>query len=136
MVGYLWKEINTEKNIPYAVTLLKSIEDPNAMFMLGEIYKGNIEYEKAFDCYLMAAERNHVYAQYDTALAYVTGQGTKRDIREAKKWLRSAASLGHSEARKKLERNGIDRVHIDHCFAFLMVTIFGISWLFIGTNII
>ena len=65
-----------------------------------------MEYEKAFEYYLKGAEGNHVYAQYSVALAFATGQGIKRDMQEAKKWLRSAASLGHGEARHKLEELG------------------------------
>ena len=102
----LWKGNGVEKDLSRAVTLLRRVDDPNAMYLLSEIYKENIEYSKAVDCLLHAAERNHVYAQYDLAIAYATGQGTKRDIQEAKKWLRSAASLGHNEARRKLEEVG------------------------------
>lgn len=102
----LWKGNGVEKNLSRAVTLLKSVDDPNAMYLLSEIYKENIEYSKAVDCLIHAAGRNHVYAQYDLAIAYATGQGTKRDIQEAKKWLRSAASLGHNEARRKLGELG------------------------------
>lgn len=106
MAEYLWKGIGIERNISRSLSLLKSVDDPNAMFMLSEIYKENIEYDKAVDCLILAAEKNHVYAQYDLAIAYATGQGTKRNIQEAKKWLHSAALLGHSEARKKLEELG------------------------------
>lgn len=106
LATYLWKGINTEKNPSMAVSILKNIDDPNAMFMLGDIFRENYEYSKAFEYYLMAAQRNHVYAQYNVAVACATGQGTKRNISEAKKWLRSAASLGHSDARKKLEELG------------------------------
>lgn len=95
-----------EKNTARAVTLLKAVDDPSALFMLGDIYKANNEYVKAIDCYRQAAEQGHVYAQYSTAIAYATGQGTKRDIQTAKKWLKSAASLGHGEARRKLEELG------------------------------
>lgn len=95
-----------EKNVTQAVVLLKTVDDPNALFMLGDIYRTNFEYTKALDYYRQAAERGHVYAQYSTAIAYAIGQGTKRDIQTAKKWLRSAASLGHSDARQKLEELG------------------------------
>ena len=103
---HLWKGTDIEKDIPHAVAILKRLNDSNAFFMLGEIFRENTEYEKAFEYYLKGAEGNHVYAQYSVALAFATGQGIKRDMQEAKKWLRSAASLGHGEARHKLEELG------------------------------
>lgn len=103
---HLWKGIEVDKNLPRAVVILKRLEDSNAFFMLGEIFRENAEYEKAFQYYQKSAESNHVYAQFAVALAFATGQGVKRDIQEAKKWLRSAASLGHDEARHKLEELG------------------------------
>lgn len=103
---HLWKGTDIEKDIPHAVAILKRLNDSNAFFMLGEIFRENTEYEKAFEYYLKGAEGNHVYAQYSVALAFATGQGIKRDMQEAKRWLRSAASLGHGEARHKLEELG------------------------------
>lgn len=74
--------------------------------MLGEIFRENAEYEKAFNYYLKGAKSNHVYAQFSVALAFATGQGVKRDMQEAKRWLKSAASLGHGEAQHKLKELG------------------------------
>ena len=62
--------------------------------------------EKAFNYYLKGAKSNHVYAQFSVALAFATGQGVKRDMQEAKRWLKSAASLGHGEAQHKLKELG------------------------------
>ena len=106
LAEYLWKGINIERNVSRAVSILRQVDDHHALFMLGEIFRENSEYDKAFEYYRQAAENNNVYARYAVALAYATGQGTKRNIQEAKKWLRSAASLGHSDARKKLEELG------------------------------
>ena len=103
LAEHLWKGISIDKDLQRAVAVLKKLNDSNAYYMLGEIFRENAEYEKAFEYYSKGAENNHVYAQYAVALAYATGQGTKRDMREAKKWLHASASLGHSEARKKLE---------------------------------
>ena len=69
-------------------------------------YKELNEYEKAFNYYLKGAKSNHVYAQFSVALAFATGQGVKRDMQEAKRWLKSAASLGHGEAQHKLKELG------------------------------
>ena len=106
LAQFLWKGTDINKDIPRAVSILKGLNDSNAFFMLGEIFHENTEYENAFNYYLKAAENNQVYAQFAVAVAFATGQGVKRDIQEAKKWLRSAASLGHGEARRKLEELG------------------------------
>lgn len=102
----LWKADGTEKDLPRAISLLKRFGDENALYMLGEIYREEIDYTGAFEYYMKAAERNHVYAQHAVAIAYATGQGIKRDMQEAKRWLKSAAALGHGDARKKLEELG------------------------------
>ncbi len=104
--GYLSKGVFVEKDLPRAISLLKRTDDSNALYLLSGIYRENYEHSNAFKYALAAAEKNHVYAQYDTALAYAIGQGTRRDIAEAKKWLRAAALLGHEGARKKLEELG------------------------------
>lgn len=103
---HLWKGINIEKDLSHAVAILKQQNDSNAYYMLGEIYCENAEYENAFEYYLKGAENDHVYAQYSVALAYATGRGVKRDMQKALGWLRSAASLGHGDARKKLKELG------------------------------
>ena len=102
----LWKGRDVDKDVQRAASILKKLDDPEACFMLGELYRENTEYERAFEAYLLAAEKGHVYAQYSTAIALATGQGAKRDMSEAKKWLKSAASLGHDDARRKLAQLG------------------------------
>jgi tetratricopeptide (TPR) repeat protein len=106
LANRLWKGLDIEKDPRRAVSILKELDDPNALFTLGEIYRGNTEYDKAFNRYLEAANEGHVYAQYAVAMALATGQGVRRDMQNAKKWLRSAASLGHDDARRKLEDLG------------------------------
>lgn len=94
------------KDIVRAASVLKKVNDPNAFFMLGNIYQENGEKETAFSHYYKAASENHVQAQYVVALSYATGQGVRRNYEEAKKWLRAAARQGHSEAKQKLEALG------------------------------
>ena len=103
---YLWKGINTEQDIAKAISVLEKVNHSNAYFMLGEIYHENNSDDKAVCCYLKAALQDNVYAQYMLALDYALGRGTSRNMDEAKKWLRSAAKMGHSEARKKMEELG------------------------------
>lgn len=103
---YLWKGIHTEKDVSRAVRILKRLDDGNAYYMLGEIFRDNGEYEKAFEFYVKGAESGHVYAQYAAAVACATGQGVKRDMQKALAWLKAAALSGHGDARKKLEELG------------------------------
>ena len=103
---HLWKGTDVAKNLLHAIAILETVNDCNAYYLLGNIYNENKEYDKAFLYYLKASEDNHVYAQFETALAYATGQGVTRDIEEAKRWLKTAAKLGHGEARQKLEELG------------------------------
>lgn len=102
----LWKGNGINKDTRRAISLLKMVNNEIALYMLGEIYREEIDYSGAFECYMRAAERHHVYAQYAVAIAYATGQGIKRDMQEAKRWLKFAAALGHGDARKKLEELG------------------------------
>lgn len=106
LAEYLWKGTHGEKDPSHAVTILKQLKDNGAYYMLGEIFRENAEYEKAFEFYLKGAESDHVYAQYEVAVAYATGRGTKRDMQKALAWLKAAALSGHGDARKKLEELG------------------------------
>lgn len=45
-----------------------------------------------------AAEKDHVQAQYQLALAYYTGAGVKKDETESIRWLEKAAAKSHKEA--------------------------------------
>lgn len=96
----------TEKDLPRAKKILRSIADPNAAYELAEILHQEGEYKQAAEQYVHAAEMGHVYAQYAAALAYATGSGVPKNLNEGKKWLRSAAAQGHAEAKKKLAELG------------------------------
>ena len=45
-----------------------------------------------------AAEKEHVHAEYQLALAYHTGDGVKKDEDECIRWLEKAAAKSHKEA--------------------------------------
>lgn len=45
-----------------------------------------------------AAEKEHVHAEYQLALAYHTGEGVKKDEDECIRWLEKAAAKSHKEA--------------------------------------
>ncbi|MEW6159411.1 MAG: SEL1-like repeat protein [Verrucomicrobiota bacterium] len=48
------------------------------------------------------AEAGASYAQFDLALRYLSGDGVPKNKETALKWLRTAATNGHSQAIKKL----------------------------------
>lgn len=48
------------------------------------------EYEEAFKFFMIAAEKEHIDAQYKVANAYDRGNGVKRSQREAEKWYKLA----------------------------------------------
>lgn len=90
-----------------AVALLTKLRTSSqAQFMLGEIYSKNQMYQEAFSAYKVSAELENVHGQYAVALCYATGKGVARNMESAKKWLKSAARLGHGEARQKLKELG------------------------------
>jgi len=51
---------------------------------------------------LPVAKSGNPQSQYELALMYETGDGTKKDSKQAVKWLMKAAEQGHAESRFKL----------------------------------
>ena len=80
-----------------------------AMYNLGRYYADE-EYpdrEKAFEWFLKSAEKSCVEGEYAVAMCYFQGDGVERNLKEAFKWLKLAAShhnpkalytLGYSES--------------------------------------
>lgn len=56
------------------------------------------KYKEAMEWYLMAAEQNHVTAQYNVGLLHEHGLGAEKNYTEAMKWYLEAAKNGHREA--------------------------------------
>lgn len=52
----------------------------------------------AAEYFRIAAEKEHIQAQYQLALAYYTGAGVKKDETESIRWLEKAAAKSHKEA--------------------------------------
>lgn len=50
------------------------------------------------------ATHDDVEAAYELGLAYVTGDGVKKDQDEAKKWLQLSAGQGHEPSKQLLDR--------------------------------
>lgn len=54
--------------------------------------------KEAAEYFRKAAEKEHIQAQYQLALAYYTGAGVKKDEAESIRWLEKAAAKSHKEA--------------------------------------
>ena len=71
----------------------------NALNNIGALYQ-NIynDLEKAFEYFVMAAEKNISIAQSNIGKMYFNGLGVDEDLEEAKKWLSKAAENGAADA--------------------------------------
>jgi len=58
----------------------------------------NKDYQTAFREWKAAAERGQAEAQFDLALLYAQGYGTRRDLTVAVQWYRKAAEQGNAQA--------------------------------------
>ena len=57
------------------------------------------DFEKAFTCFLKAAEKGDLDAEYRVGRCYKNGIGVVRNVTEAINWFQKAAGRGHVEAR-------------------------------------
>lgn len=69
---------------------------------LARTYSGEGNEEKAFECYMKAAELGYTDAFYNVANAYLNGYGVERDFNKAFEWFRKAADSGDPYAKLKL----------------------------------
>jgi TPR repeat protein len=53
----------------------------------------------AFNCYLKAAEQDHMLAQFNLGSMFLLGQEVQKNDFEAEKWLTKAAMQGHEQAK-------------------------------------
>ncbi|MCI9023955.1 MAG: sel1 repeat family protein [Dorea sp.] len=60
--------------------------------------------KEAVGYFRKAAEKDHIHAQYQLALAYYTGAGVKKDEDESIRWLEKAAAKSHKEAGELLAK--------------------------------
>ncbi|WP_277873149.1 tetratricopeptide repeat protein [Klebsiella pneumoniae] len=77
-----------------------------AQYNLGVMYAHGYgesqNYEKAFDCYRMAAEKGFPEAQGNLGVLYTKGSGVIRDYGKAIAWLNKAANSGLVTAQTNL----------------------------------
>ncbi|MCM1109292.1 MAG: hypothetical protein NC388_09660 [Clostridium sp.] len=86
----LYEEISEEKN------------DGASYIDLAQTYSREGNEEKAFECYMKAAELGYTPAYYNVANAYLNGEGVERDFDKAFEWFRKAADSGDTYAKLKL----------------------------------
>ena len=77
-------------------------KDGASFYDLGRMYSREVSEEKAFECYMKAAELGYTSAYYAIATAYLNGEGTERDFYKAFEWFRKAADSGDTSAKLKL----------------------------------
>ncbi|MCM1502841.1 MAG: sel1 repeat family protein [Bacteroidales bacterium] len=89
-----------------AVRLYEGISDEKkdgaSYYDLGRMYSREVSEEKAFECYMKAAEMGYTAAYYNVAVAYLNGEGVERDLDKAFEWFRKAADSGDTYAKLKL----------------------------------
>ncbi len=67
------------------------------------------DYDKAFSFFEAAAGLEHTEAQFKVGWCYLYGEGVKKNVSEARKWLTMASDDGHEDAlRCLLEISGED----------------------------
>jgi len=86
----LYEEISGEK------------KDGASYYDLGQMYSREVSEEKAFECYMKAAEMGYTPAYYAVATAYLDGEGVEKDFDKAFEWFRKAADSGDAYAKLKL----------------------------------
>lgn len=86
----LYEEISTEK------------KDGASYVDLAQTYNSEGNEEKAFQCYVKAAEMGYTDAYYNVANAYLNGDGVEKDYDKAFEWFQKAVGSGDIYAKLKL----------------------------------
>lgn len=81
---------------------LSSAGYTEAQFYLGNAYRDDEQYERAYTQYSLAAKKLHPGAGYYVALAKENGIGTKKDLRGALELFKKSATNGYVPAMYKL----------------------------------
>ena len=73
-----------------------------AQFYLGNAYKDDQKYDRAFGQYSLAAKKLHPGACYYTAIGYETGLGTRKNLKSALTLFKKASAKGYKPAMLKM----------------------------------
>lgn len=94
-----------------AVALLDALAPQEDMYVLnfiGSAYQWGdgvqVDRKKAFDYYIISAEKGNPETQYKVGSMYLQGQGVERNREEARVWLEKSAAQGFADAVSLLER--------------------------------
>ena len=86
--------------------------DAQAQYNLGVSYTTGLgvtkDYAQAANWYRKAAEQGNAAAQVSLGYGYQYGQGVKQDDTQAVYWFRKAAEQGSNDAKRALERLGVE----------------------------
>jgi len=95
-IAYKWCAMSAERGNPKSLTLLAE------MYYLGLHVEQN--YERAYDLYLLAANKNNAHSQWMLYYIYSNGIGRETSPLEAKQWLLKAVSNGHKKAQEEITK--------------------------------
>jgi TPR repeat protein len=97
----LMKENYQDKNM-LETQLLARMGNARAQNALGDFYKKQNQFEKAFSWYLKSAKQGLPEAQFSLGVSYFNGKGVEEDKREAVEWYKKSAGQGVAEAQYNL----------------------------------
>ncbi len=96
------REVLSGANTNNTSTKKSATELAEEQFLQGKAYAtgkgGDQSWEKAFHCYLKAAESGHTKAMVNLGLLYLEGKGTPKDEKMAYYWIHKASSLSDPRA--------------------------------------
>ncbi len=97
--------VNLKKNTYSPKEDKTKFDDTAALYLQGLNYYNSKEpnYKEAFLCFLQAAEKGNITAQYNLAVMYEDGLGVPVNNQEAIKWYRKVAEQGDEDAIEALK---------------------------------
>lgn len=105
------------QNAREAIVNLAELEDPNALYYLGDIYYNGYgvpkNFEKAFKWYEKAANMANTDAICCLGKIFDQGIGVQQDFAKASSWFRKAVELGRKDALKNMQDLALIRKSID-----------------------
>lgn len=100
-VRTLLNHSNIDENTFY-IRLRAIMGNAGAQLVLGDFYKKQNQFEKAFSWYLRSAKQGLPEAQFSLGVSYFNGEGVEKDKRKAFEWYKKSAGQGIAEAQYNL----------------------------------